>query len=49
MTTFSSWVKASFKICSKMFPERFDKETMNVQVLFAFLICENYQKKSNAT
>ena len=28
MTTFSSWVKASLKICSKMFPERFDKETM---------------------
>ena len=28
MTTFSSWVKTSLKICSKMFPERFDKETM---------------------
>ena len=28
MTTFSSWVKTSLKICSKMFPECFDKETM---------------------
>ena len=47
--TCSRCVKVSFENYSELVQELFDKETMNVQVLFAFLICENYQKKSNAT